>query len=186
MMAPHFVTQAFQRAELKLFDRSLTSSELLRNLPHALFVDEAAYNHQALVGRKTVHELTQDGPALGFGLHADLSLRFPQTIDRITAVARRAMPAVRQRVGGDPQQPCCERRTTPLKPSQVPQSFMKDFRGHVFSFIAVVDPPHDKRVHAMKVLFIKLCETAWVLLGRLYQEPLMGEIANDAQRVPPG
>jgi hypothetical protein len=184
MIAPHVAAQSFQGAELELLDGALASPQFVRNLARISLVHKPAQDHQALVRRQPIDKLIQHGAVFRLWLSADVN--FGEIVRRNSSTSRGALPPVGQGVGRDPQQPSRERRSAPLKAPQAAQSFMEDLSGHVLSFIAIAYPPRHERVYAMEVLFVELGKTAWVLLRRFNQQPLIGKIANNAQLEPPG
>src|SRR5437667_9224309 len=54
-MAHHLRAQRLQTSPLKLFDRSLTSSDLISDLANALSFGEAHDDHALLIAGKTIH-----------------------------------------------------------------------------------------------------------------------------------
>src|SRR5262249_21301827 len=94
------------------------------------------------------------------------------------------LPAVRQGVGGDAQQPRGKRNAAPLKTPQVHQGLAKDLGSDVLGLIAIANPPRNEGVDAMEVALVKLREPARILLRRFDKEPLVGKIASYAQVSP--
>src|SRR5947207_2108901 len=109
MMAPHSGAQGLQGAELKLLHRSLGPAELLRDFSYAFLVNKAADNHQMLIQRQPVYQLKEYGPPLNFRV-------CPRLVQRLSynfRISCGSLPAVCQRIGGNPQQPSGEWNATP-------------------------------------------------------------------------
>src|SRR5262245_64577831 len=129
--------QALQAAELKLLDRAFAASEVVRDLADAPLLGEAQDDHAALVGGQSVDQPKELGALFQlFDTHACGLVQM-----RYVAVARLALPAVGDGMGGDLEEPGGERHAAPLEARQVGQCLMEHVGGEVLRRIAVADPP---------------------------------------------
>ena len=85
----------------------------------------------------------------------------------------RALPAVRDQIRCNPEQPRRKRNPTPLKPFQVGQRMMKYLGGHILGFRSISHPPHHVRIHPLEIVLIKLRKAGRILLRRFDQKPLV-------------
>src|SRR5579859_4202929 len=180
MIAPHITAQGLQGAKLKLLYGPFRAPQLLRNLPQAFLLHKPAEDHQALVFGKALDKLKHHGAPFNFMVRAGLF----QILRRDLLVLRFSLPAVGQRIRGNPQEPRHERNAPPLEAPQLGKRLVEDLRSHVFRFLAVLYPSRNKRVDTGKVVLIQLRKAAWVMLGRLDQEPFagcIGYIGNNVQ-----
>ena len=96
------MAQTLKRPELQLLDCPFAAAQFLCDFTDALLIHKSSYHHQTLVCRKSIDQLVQHGPALGFGSHAHFGFRFVQRVLATRAMARFAPPAIAERVSGNP------------------------------------------------------------------------------------
>jgi len=96
------MAQTLKRSELQLLDCTFAPAQFLCDFTDAFLIHKSPHHHQALVCRKSIDQLVQHGPPLGFGSHAHFSFRFVQRVLATGAMARLAPPAIAERVSGNP------------------------------------------------------------------------------------
>jgi len=83
-----------------------------------------------------------------------------------------ALPAIGNRVRGDPEESGDERNAAPLETAEIRERLMEHVGGQVLGRIAVVNVPRDERVDALEVVLLELRKAAGVSLRRLNQKLL--------------
>src|SRR5215472_11115074 len=102
ILTPCLMAQTLKRPELQLLDCPFAAAQFLCDFTNAFLIHKSSHHHQALVCRKSIDQLVQHGPPLGFGSHAHFSFRFVQRVLATGAMARLAPPAITERVSGNP------------------------------------------------------------------------------------
>src|SRR4029077_11294111 len=121
MTAPRLVSEVLDGPKLQLFDGSLGAAEFLGDVPNAALVEEATTNHMALIVGQAIDQLRKHRLPLRFLGHSE-GFEFAGRNLRLTG---RALPAVRDQVRRDAQQPCGERRPSPLELREARKSLVK-------------------------------------------------------------
>ena len=144
--------KAAQRAELQLLHCAFGLANLPRHFFNAFLFHEPQHHHAPLFLWQTIHQPKQRCPALHFfNFHAAGRARIQSAPVRRSSVRGPALPAVRNQIRGNPEQPRRKRNPPPLKPLQVGQRMMKYLRGQVLGFSAVPHPPHNVGIHALEI-----------------------------------
>ena len=156
MTVSHLVPQRLQRAELKLLDRALATIHLSGNLPDTALLEKTPPDHVPLIFRQALEQLRKQRLPLrvarGHGHVQIIHLNFVRI--------RSALPAPRDQMRRDPQQPPYKRPSLPFKIRQTGQCLMKHLGGNILGLIASRHPPRHKRINAVEVRFIQLREAA--------------------------
>lgn len=124
MIAPYSVSQILQGAQLKLFDGSFATPELLRDLPYASLVDKAPDDHLTLIWRKALDELKKNGALFNLVVGCELL----QNSSRHILLLGEPLPPIGKDIAGDSHKPCDKRNAAPLKVCDAGKGLMKYFR----------------------------------------------------------
>src|SRR5580658_4499480 len=170
----HARPQTRQRAELQLLHRAFRLADLPRHFLNAFLFHEPQHNHTLLLGGQCIDQPKQSGPPFHlfkFCVAGRRSFDQPRLVHHLLPAP--PLPAVRNQIRGNPEQPRRKRNPPPFKPLQVSQRMMKHFRSEVFGFRAISHPPHHVRVHPLEIILVKLRKARRILLRRLDQKPLV-------------
>jgi hypothetical protein len=105
--------QTFQAAKLQLFYCAFCTPNLLSDFTNAFFLRETHLDHPALLGGKRVHQPEQPGVMVDLLWTNCLLGKLARY--RIAVLPRDKFPAVRNRVGCNTHEPCCERNSPPFE-----------------------------------------------------------------------
>src|SRR5580698_10967227 len=169
----HARPQARQRAELQLLHSAFGLADLPRHFLNAFLFHEPQHHHAPLFDRQRFDQAKQSCLALHFFEFRALSRRGFDLLWLIRHIlAALALPAIRNQIGGNPEQPRRKRNPPPLKPTQVGQRMMKYLGGQILGFRAIPHPTYHVRIHPLEIVLVKLRKARRVPLRRLDQKPL--------------
>src|SRR5262249_30794116 len=161
--------QILQAAELKLLHRPLAARQLVRDLANRLLLGEAHDDHPALVGGEPVDQTKEPRPTLAL-LRAWLLAKLGS---RDVPLARRAERPIRDRVGGDAEEPCRKGYPAPFEVSEVGQRPVEHIGRDVLGFLTVADAAQHEGVDALEVALVQHAEPPRIPLRRLDETGLI-------------
>ena len=85
-------------------------------------------------------------------------------------------------VGGNSDQPGCERSAAPFIVPQVREGFVENVRGQIFGCVPVAYAPGDKRIDPLKVNFIEMAKVRRVPLRGFDERALVRVFPGNLRR----
>ena len=117
----------------------------------------------------TVATSAEHGAAVGIRASFDLAL-----VRRgLSALSRRPLPAVGDRIPSNLEEPGRERDTPPFEATAIGKRLMEDFRGQILGLTAGAGTAGHERIDSVEVLLVQVGEALGVGLGGLDQEALV-------------
>ena len=168
-MTTHTLAEVLERPQLQLLDRAVGAMESCSHFANVLLL----------------HEAHPDDLTLQFGQPIDMPIQCEPPIDvlgfaRVGNVGRclvrfgtTTSPVVRQRIGGNPKQPCGHWNTTPLELTDRPQRLLEHLGRNVLRIGPISGPAAHERVDAIDVTIVDLHEPRRIGLRGLDQQPLI-------------
>src|SRR5580700_6208640 len=161
----HARPQSAEGAELQLLHGTFGLANLPRHFFNAFLLHEPQHDYAPLFGGQRIDQTKQRRPAFHFfkfgagGGNGIDQLRLTRYI-----FAALALPAVRNQIRGNAEQPRGERNPSPFKALQVGQRMMKHLGSYIFGLCAIVHPPHHVGVDSFEISLVKLAKARRVSL----------------------
>jgi hypothetical protein len=172
MATLHLHPQALQRAELKLLYGAFATGQLLRNFTNASLLHKTLQDHPALVFGKVFDQPKQASPMFD-RLEIRLDARFGRFSRAGCEFSGGALGLIRYGVGGNPEQPRGERRSSIFVAPQVGKRFVKNIRRQIFRRLPIVYATGDKRIDPFEMKLIQISKLHGVPLRSFNQQTLV-------------